>query len=234
MDIVYPCRSGPNEELRYSLRSIAQHVHHDNVHIIGDAPTWVAVDEGLVQVKKCSRMRTKYRTTTAHVRTACQDDDISDPFLLFNDDFYAVRPVGAVQPVHRGTLEDALTRYRGLRSTWGAGLRATAQLLQTTLSERRLLSYEVHAPLIVHKDTMLQALDMTESMSVEAPHKRTIYGNLADLGGEQITDPKWTNVKDSAPNGPWMSSEDSTFQRVVLPVLKWSFPHSGPYERKEP
>lgn len=228
MDIVYVCRKGQNEELRYSLRSVAQHVLYDNIFIVGGAPSWV--DKEQVHMIPRGTRRTKYATTDSHVRHACMDDRISNPFILFNDDFFAVKPVGEVRTTHRGPLHQVLHEYRNLRNAWAIGLSETAKLLERETSRSDLLCYETHTPMIVHKAAMLEALDLAAASGISTPQKRTLYGNLTGIGGYEIADPKWTSVQSEPPRGPWMSSGDQSFNRVALPVLKWLFPHPGPYE----
>ncbi|MGJ3558831.1 hypothetical protein ACR6C2_07580 [Streptomyces sp. INA 01156] len=45
------------------------------------------------------------------------------------------------------------------------------------------LSYELHVPLPVEKTPMLHALDTGRHLDVL--HKRTAYGNLAEIGGSR-------------------------------------------------
>ena len=231
MDAVYVCRSGQNFELRFSLRSLAAFVPHDRVHIVGGWPPWI--DRSAVRTHLRPAARTKYATTTAHLRYACEQSGVSDPFMLWNDDFYAVRPIEDPVDacgVHRGPLDQVVQQYRGMRGAWADGLRATAGRLAGLLPGRELWCYELHVPLIVHKAPMLHALQVAESMRVAAPHKRTLYGNLAGLGGVQVRDPKVTQATGQWPDGDWLSSDDAGFSRVVAPHLKVLFPEVGRYE----
>lgn len=231
MDAVYMVRPGPVEELRYSLRSLAAHVEHDRVWIFGSAPAWVAKGPGAVTVVAREKKSTKYATTTGHLRAMCKHPGVSDPFVLWMDDVYAVRPVGPMPALHLGDLDRRLARYVNLRSTWASGMRATARMLHDRYPDRALLSYETHAPLIVHKAAMLEALTLADGLGVPAPHKRTIYGNVAQLGGiEMIRDPKWVTQSADPPKGAWLSSDDASFRTVTKPVLRWLFPDPGPYE----
>ena len=90
-DIVIPCRPGANEELRYALRSLKNLPHRD-VWIIGGIPDWVRD----VRFYEYPRSTTKYETTAQHMVTACRHPEISDPFVLMNDDFYIMKPMKTV------------------------------------------------------------------------------------------------------------------------------------------
>ena len=233
MDAVYMVRPGPVEELRYSLRSLAAHVEHDRVFIFGSAPSWVAKGPGGGKVTLVAREKksTKYATTTGHLRAMCKHAGVSDPFVLWMDDVYAVRPVGPMPALHLGDLDRRLERYVNLRSTWATGMRATARMLHDLYPDRALLSYETHAPLIVHKAAMLEALALADQLGVPAPHKRTIYGNVAELGGIELAqDPKWVTQAASPPKGSWLSSDDASFRSLTKPVLRWLFPDPCAYE----
>lgn len=228
MDAVYVCRSGQNFELRFSLRSLAANVPHDQVHVIGGWPPWV--ESRAVRTWARPIARTKYATTTAHLRFACEQLEISDPFMLWNDDFYALQPVGGPPAAHRGELPAVLERYRSLTGRWAEGLRATAAALTPLLPGQTLYSYELHAPLLVHKQTMLNALDVCRTIQTTAPHKRTVYGNLARLGGERMRDPKVAAGTPGSLETVWLSSEDAGFSSGVAPRLKQLFPDPCRYE----
>lgn len=229
MDAVYMVRPGPVEELRFSLRSLAANVSHERVWIFGSAPSWV--DRNAVRVVPSPKLGTKYATTTGHVRVMCRHPEVSDPFVLWMDDVYAVAPIGEMPRLHLGPLDARLQRFSSLRSTWASGMRATAALLAERFPDRELLSYEHHAPLIVHKAAMLEALDVADGMRIPAPHKRTLYGNIAELGGIRLrADPKWVSWAVDPPKGQWLSSDDASFRTLTRPVLRWLFPDACPYE----
>lgn len=215
MDVVYLCRPGDNPELRLSLRSLQHHVAHDRVWIIGGWPDWVAN----VAVVGVHQTTDKHRNTTVAMRVACNHPDISDPFMVWNDDFYALEPTH-VAHWHRGPAVEVIDLYqrRHPTSPYTKGMRATIELLEAS-GYPDPLSYELHMPLIVHKAEMLAALDLGQHLPVA--HKRTIYGNLARLGGEQRTDCKVYEPGHPLPT-PWASTEDRTFrhyQRAIRDAL---------------
>ena len=232
MDAVYVCRSGQNFELRFSLRSLAANVPVDAVHIVGGWPPWV--NQAYVRTHLRPTARTKYATTTAHLRYACEHPDISDPFMLWNDDFYALQPVPGAPSVHRGELGLMVERFRGASGHWADGLRATTAALAPLLPGQTLYSYELHVPLLVHKAAMLEALDVCAGIRTTAPHKRTVYGNLAQLGGVPMRDPKVTRHSLAVPGSVWLSSDDAGFSSGTAPQLKALFPEPCPYEITTP
>lgn len=226
MDVVYVNRDGENPELMYSLRTL-QHVTHNQVWIFGGAPVWINTDT----VRHVSRMQrgSAYQSTRGHIKAACSVGAVSDPFMLWNDDFYAMREVGEMPLLHRGPVGGVMELYVAVKTTWARGLRETAAMLE----ERGLrdISYDLHVPLIVHKEPMREALRWAEKARCDAIHTRTLYGNLADLGGTMIRDPKMSRRSDAFPDGPWLSSSDDTFRSVIEPVLRYEFPDKCDYEK---
>lgn len=218
MDHVYLCRYGPNEELRYSLRSLATFVPHDEIWIVGGWPEWLT---GVRKLEHDVR-GTKNQRTTLHLDLACLTEGISDPFLLWMDDIYAMQPMAEIPVLHNGPL-----RPRSGTTSWASGQRATFRWLERQEGLQPLMSYELHVPLLVHKEPMLEALRRLPEVNHRVPHKRTIYGNLAGLGGRYSADCK---VMDRTQRvmGPWLSSADATFQSCVLPRL--DLPEPSPYE----
>lgn len=228
MDVVYVNRDGENPELRYSLRTL-HHVTHHQVRIFGGAPSWVNPD--WVHHHKRMQSGSSYRSTRAHIKAACGTPEVSDPFMLWNDDFFAMKPIGEVPLMHRGPLDAMVERHGGMKTLWARALRETAEMVEKRLGPMGL-SYDLHAPLIVHKEPMRDALRWAEKAKCDAVHTRTLYGNLADLGGAETHDPKMMRRSGPFPAGPWLSSGDDTFRSAIEPVLRYLFPDKSVYERE--
>ena len=229
MDVVYLCREGENEELRYSLRSL-RNLPHERAWIFGGAPEWLRGAE-LVPVDQHA---SKYRVTSAAMRAACLHPDVSDPFVLMNDDFFIMEPLAEVPALNRGPVDDVAAEYerRVGASPYLEGMLATRDLLHEFGCEDPL-SYELHVPLPVRKAEMLEALDVGEAAGIGVLHKRTLYGNLAKLGGATIADVKLCRRRQAVPKGPWLSTLDATFP-AALPVLARRFPKPSPFEPVRP
>ena len=228
MDVVYVNKDGENPELMYSLRTL-KHVNHGNVWIFGGAPRWINPDT----VRHASRMQkgSPYRSTRSHIAAACNTPEVSDPFMLWNDDFFAMQKVGKMPLLHRGPIGGVMERYANVKTVWARGLLETAAMLE----ERGLkdISYDLHVPLIVYKEHMREALRWADKARCDAIHTRTLYGNLVPLGGTMIADPKMPRRSAPFPTGPWLSSGDDTFRSVIEPVLRYLFPDKCNYEKGE-
>lgn len=228
-DIVYVCRDGANPELRYSLRTL-QNVHHERVWIFGGAPSWI--NQGTVRFQSRPQSgRGPYHATRNHIQAACNTPAVSDPFLLWNDDFYAMEHVGRVPVYHRGPVTALLEQYDKARIPWVIGLRETAALLQDQGLLDGAMSYDVHLPLLIHKAEMREALRLANKTQIRALHLRTLYGVIANLGGVEHLDPKMYRRSEPFPRGAWLSSSNDTFRPTVEPVLRYLFPEESIYER---
>lgn len=226
MDVVYVVGPGDdNEELRYSLRSLAAHLPHDRVWIAGHRPGWVSGDVGHIPT---TQQGSRFRNSTANLRGACEHEDVSDEFAYFNDDFFVMEPADEVPSWHRGPLADVIAATRS--SLYRRGAQATALLMsRMRLDTGEQLSYEVHAPMVVDKALMLQTLDAGAGLPVL--HKRTLYGNMHQLGGEEVADVKVRALGEGPPDAVFWSTSDAVFAvGRIGALIREAFPDPCRYE----
>lgn len=204
-DIVYICRPGDaNEELRHSLRSLAN-LPHGRVFIFGDAPSWVRNAE----IRRFPLLRDKQLTAVRNLKEACSDPEISDPFYVFNDDFYVMHPMKSIPVLHLGDMPSVIASH-ALGSAYRNAMEKTyARMLE--LGTINPMSYELHIPMLIEKVGMLLALSL--GAGIHGLHNRTMYGNLMEIGGEQSTDVKVYNADKpkSYAEMPLLSTSDRTF-----------------------
>ena len=228
MDIVYVTKDGENPELRYSLRSL-ENVGYGQVWIFGGAPSWINTPYAVQFVRNPQR-GTPYSSTRSHIAAACAHPDVSDPFMLWNDDFFAMQPVGMAPYLHRGPLVDMLEEAHRHRTPWWNGI-IEADVMLEKMGIENPLCYDIHTPIVVHKNDMMHAIRLAKKARHDTFALRTVYGNIANLGGTPINDPKMMHRNDLFPRGPWLSSRDNTFRSTVEPVLRYLFPDPSPYEK---
>jgi hypothetical protein len=226
-DIVVPVRVGArNDQLRYALRSWAENLPHRRVWLVGHRPPWAV---GVGHIPTVQR-GTKYQNTTAAVRAACEHPDVSSTFLLCNDDFFIMQPTPVMPVLHRGPVRDVEAYYaRRANGKYLRGMRQTRDLL-VKLGHADPISYELHVPLPVEKTRMLHALDVGRHLDVV--HKRTLYGNLEELGGERIADVKVLHRGPRFPEGsPFLSTMPDSFENgAVGRHIRQAFPALCVYE----
>ncbi|MFI0827297.1 hypothetical protein ACH4Q7_22895 [Streptomyces roseolus] len=227
-DIVVPIRVGAaNEQLRYALRSWAAHLPHGQVWVVGHRPSWL---DGVRHIRT-DQTGTKYRNTTVAVRAACEHPEVAERFLLCNDDFFVMHPQQSMPVLHRGPMRQVEAYYATRRSgAYLRGMRETRELL-AELGHPEPLSYELHVPMPVDKTGMLAALDAGRHLDVV--HKRSLYGNLAALGGTEIRDVKILHraPRDFGVDSPFLSTMPDSFTAgEVGRFVRRAFPQPCRYE----
>ena len=228
MDVVYTVRTGPeHEELRHSLRSLRNLADIDDVWIVGHRPRWVR-NVGVLQTHQYG---SKWQNTTRNLLTALDCGDISDPFLLFNDDFFCMEP-SQYQTYDRGTIAGYLDAYRRDSAYRRMGLDALKRLTAEGIDDP--LSFEMHMPLEIHKAFMRDTIVGSRS---QAFWKRSFYGNRAVLGGvletQTRTDVKvTTNPEAKAGTLDWISTSDTSFKAwPVGQIIRDKFPDPSRWEQ---
>lgn len=225
VNIVYVVRPGEdNEELRYSLRSLAN-LPHDEVWIVGERPSWV---RNVVHIPT-RQNRSKYLNATGNITAACRAD-IGEVFAWFNDDFFVIRPIAKVPMLHRGPLVDVLKRYRALPGPYRRGMESTLKFLRAEGVDDPL-SYELHIPIVVDRVALSEVLEIRARRPARLLHTRTLYGNLCGIGGTPTEDVKVTALDQPLPAGPFASTDDASFARgLVGEQIRAMFPDPSPYE----
>lgn len=234
-------RRGDNPELRYAMRSWSRNVAQiSDVIAVGMPPRWVNTRQVLTP-----QSSTKYANTTYALRYVCAEKLLPERFVLLNDDFYALRPT-RVPTWHRGPMLDVVADYRqrGIDSAYVRGMEATAHALIRAGIETPLC-YEVHAPMVIERDLMVEILDRyMADESVRVLHKRSAYGNHAGIGGVEVEDVKLrlpSEAQDSAGDGPvwdgnlphmdWISTSDAVWADGAGLLIQDRFPAMCRWER---
>ena len=212
MDVVYICRSGPNEELRYSIRSVEKNLPHNNIWVIGQSPEWYK--GSFIEVKN---VNAKYSNARANLDALIRSKLITEDFILMNDDFFIMRPIEKISYFYEGTLLERAERNELLTTTG-----AYTQLLYNThdklikMGIEEPLNYEMHIPMIMNKKKFKEVLKHKTCLW------RSLYGNIYEVGGTDREDVKVYVNNSSNPksyewrgkNFPYLSTQDSSFAEM--------------------
>jgi hypothetical protein len=230
MDFVYICKDGNNEELRYSIRSVVKSFPDSNIWVVGGKPTWY--DGNYINVKQ---VLTKYRNAIQNLNAICNSNEISEEFILMNDDFYIVKNINTIETYHGGLLLDKINLYQKINSNsnYTRKLAATYKKIKS-LNIESPLDYELHIPMIMEKKKLKQILQNNDQFLW-----RSIYGNVFGVGGEQMEDVKvYTkgplvlksyNLKKD--EHIYLSSADTSFDIILSNILKKQFTEKTKYEK---
>lgn len=232
MDLVYFCRDGDNEELRYSIRSAVKNLKFDKLWVVGGKPSWYSGP--YLEVPQRGR---KYQNVQQSAHKIFHSPEISDPFILMNDDFYIVKPVDNITNFNGGLLIDRATLYDNLApmSKYTQKLFDTNNFLLKS-GIQSPLDFELHVPIVIHKLGFKKAFTNSHLW-------RSLYGNfqsVPSIGMEEDVKvyvdgplvPKSYQI-DSL-KYPYLSSDDGSFEFLYDQILKDMFPEPSIYENSDP
>jgi hypothetical protein len=228
MDYVYVCRPGDNEELRYSIRSTVKNLPEGRIWVVGGKPDWYTGDYIYVQQTGIG-----HPNVWKQLDVICATEDISDDFVLMNDDFFTVKKLDKVEYFYSGTIQEVLASYSDTGQT-NYGYQRLFSKTQNYLNRMGIantLDYELHIPMPMNKAKLLEVLN----------HKtlhRSTYGNVYNVGGTKTYDVKvYSNtelkgkfhdlIKEDL---NYISSHDSNFDFILDFILKDMFPDPSQYE----
>lgn len=220
MDYVYICRSGDNEELRYSLRSVVKNAAHNNIWVVGNKPDWYVGN--YIEVNGIGN---KFDNTTNCYKILPSIKELSEDFVLMNDDFFILKQIDNVPIFYDGTLNDKINNHvdiNGLSQYARVLIKARKELIKKGIKEP--LCYDIHLPMVFNK-TLLSNMEYNNN----AP--RSTYGNIYKIGGKEIKDVKiYKNDKAINIDGlSFISSEDNSFN-LIKEKLETMFPDPSVYE----
>jgi len=198
MDAVYTCRHGANEELRYSLRSLENLEGVDRVWVVGGAPRWYTGH--FIHVPP---MLNKYDTVRNNLH-AILDSDVSETFVLMNDDFFVTKKTPPVSLVE-GLLLHRMQRFEHSQPNgrYTRELEITYKFLLKQVGYP--LSFELHTPMVMHKEGLRQVLKMPGLW-------RSVYGNLFVHEWELADDVKLYGGDPWYAHTPFLSTTDGSFR----------------------
>lgn len=224
LDIVYFIKDGVgNEEFRYSLRSVCKNMPFNRIWVFGGCPKNIVPD---VRIRVKQEGKTKWDKVHAMFKLACENKELSDNFILFNDDFFIMKPTDRIDPYHRDLMENHVEVLgKGPYASMLAGI-------GEELKNRGLTtySYELHIPFIFNKKKLLKLLNDNPDLRCT----RTMYGNTYKIGGERRSDVKIFNSNPSFDykNSDMLSTDDSVINQNndAWRWIKKQFPNKSEYE----
>jgi len=230
MDFVYICKEGINEELKYSIRSVIESFPDSNIWVVGGKPDWYVGNYINVEQKE-----SKYKNAVENLKTISTSDQISESFVLMNDDFYIIKKIDKIENFHGGYLLNKINLYQKLNgnSQYTRKLSGTYKKLKA-LGFENPLDYELHVPMIMEKEKLKIILELIDQFLW-----RSIYGNKFEVGGTEMQDVK---VYTTGPlvlksynlnidSHTYLSSADSSFNNIFNKILKDKFNKKTKFEK---
>lgn len=221
MDILYPLKpDATSQELLFSIRSL-ENIKHDKLVFVGGYPNNIKRNSAIhIQNRQTG---TKWQNSKNNIRAACQDIRLSDDFILMNDDFFILQQIDNPNiqlNLHRGTLKDVCAFYNtklGNETQWCRGMRETGELL-VSLGIKQPLCYELHIPMVMNKQKVLQLFALPGINKIASVQIRSLYGNLYLRNSKYCNDVKvLTNGvfdQNNANYKMFLSCSDGSFSKV--------------------
>ena len=213
-DVVYFVKdTSMDDELKYSLRALEKNWVYKDVWFCGGCPEGIKPDH----LFKCKQEGlNKWEKVRNNIRKVCENDEISEDFWLFNDDFFVLRPYdSSLLPTYNGEIIPYIERIE--RRHGGSADEYTMRLRQAANTLERYgyttLNYEVHKPMLINRKKALEVLDKFP----DTPAFRSLYGNYWKIGGTNCHDMKikilnYTRMDYVEGFWPFVSTSDESFE----------------------
>jgi hypothetical protein len=213
---------------------------HNRLFVAGYAPDWLA-NANYVYVEKPLDMNRKnhevanVHAVLANIKATMDKGEVSEDFILMNDDFYIMKPLDELPTLNRGPLDDVIEEYRAM------GAKAYLKTMERTrdflldLGYTNLLSYELHTPMLMNRQKWLDMWQLVnEHPELQPLHTRTLYGNMYNVGGDSIKDVKVYDYETCIdPDATFLSTENVVFDLgKVGKELKELFTDPSEYEQE--
>lgn len=195
IDVVYILGKGSqwqDNELRYSLRSIHQHLKNfRNIWIVGEWPEWLRIQSGNIfhtPMEDNSKWQ-RHLNMKEKILAACNNMSISDSFLFMNDDHFFLQDTDAASYpfYHCGSIEEKVGQL-GPCDTYGVSLRNTKMVLE--LAGFQTSNFDAHCPVIYDKADFKAAMEMYDWSVNYGYVIKSLYCNTYGIDGVYIKDLK--------------------------------------------
>lgn len=207
-DVVYILANDiKSDEIRYSVRSVVENFPYNRIVFYGGKPKDIEPDI-YVEVNQIGFDR--YEKVNYTIQKICADDDLTDNFWLFNDDFFVMKPVEDLPYAFRGTIEQRINSINGLHGPSGGYVRAQIATRNYLIKNGYdTLDYSLHIPMLIDRKLGAETLK-------EHPNQklfRALYGNVNMVGGVRMDDVKVYGATDDPDReSPFLSTKDSSFR----------------------
>lgn len=226
-DVVYILKNNmESDEIIYSLRSVEKNFPYRKIWFVGGCPGTIAPD---VWMNFTQQGETKWQKATSAIAAACKNDDITEDFWLFNDDFFIMKRIRVLKPMIRGTLQqrckDIEANNNGLQSMYSRQLHKTIHVLK--LNGYPQLDYALHVPMLINRRKALEVIDAFP----KCPMFRSLYGNYCGIEAETVKDVKVRGMNSWPKDARLLSTDDMSFYHgKVGEYIRESFPDPSKYE----
>lgn len=207
-----------NNELRYSLRSVAANFKADyDVTVIGHAPPWLT---NVCHMPAQDISRDPIANTTWKICSSAQK--LPDSFVLMNDDFFIMKPVDVI-PVARGEpMAAQLKKWGPRRGPYIDTYRASyLALLESGI--KNPVAFDRHIPFPMEREKLecLPAAWTSGKMRLKSMYGNVFYFTVG-LYSRDVKTNIWSG-------GPFWSTPTNLLDYAKHTLIR-RFPKRSPYE----
>lgn len=200
------------DELKYSIRSAVNNLGLKKIILVGDKPRWFKETENSIYVKSAPRRNPSYTLAYVpwqHMETFVNSGVYKGEFLLFNDDFYVLKPLKTWVDYYRDPLDYDVKCGSRNRIYHRRELRA----LQTLGKPLNSNHYNLHMPMRMNTEDLRKAVQFWNSSLNKDFEFRTTYGNMFPRPEEAHRDVKYDN------DGTFLSGGDKLWYEETVANL---------------
>jgi hypothetical protein len=225
IDIVIPLGNGStwhDNELKYCLRSIEKYLTgFRDIHIVGACPKFL---RNINHIPCRDIDRIPDTNIMRKLNAACENPQVSDNFLMFNDDHFLVHNFHAPDfpYLYFKDLSDYIALNRG---PYAGRARSTKSYLeQKGLSTKY---FDIHTPIIYNKAKFME--NVVEKWHPSGFLIKSMYANSLKIEGEPEPDYKISTPKEA--NGARVLSTYPQVPHLVRTLLLNLYPEKSTFER---
>lgn len=239
MDIVYIYKHTMSEELKYSLRSL-KNIPHRNVIVSGDREPWFS--DKIIHLPRPNQSPhrryygaggSKYNDAEQNLLRALRYENMSDNFILFNDDFFVMKPVQKLPDFNIGTLQETIDERleRTGETPYVKAIKSTKLFLEN-LQIRDPLNYSLHVPVVMGKSQRMAVSKLISGNSTNVLLARTVYGNLFIEKSNKVSDSKVYD-NDTILDDTFISTDEKSFiNGNIGEYIRSEFKEASQYEKE--
>lgn len=194
IDILYILGRGSkfkNNEIRFSLRSIQKHLsNYRNVYIVGECPDFLT---DVIHIPMDDTQICKETNIYAKILRACQEPEISDNFIFFNDDHFLNIDFDAVNFPNFYKCDIEFTAKK-VRNMYRFAVRNTLAILKE--KGYSTFNFDTHTPIIYNKHKFLEVMPGYDWTIRYGYIIKSLYGNTVGLTGVPDKDYKINSPMD--------------------------------------
>ena len=206
-DIVYILKPElDTEELIYSVRSVVKNFPYRKIWFVGGKPDRITPD---VMIPHKQTGEDKWSLIRSSMVRVVGEEELTDRFFLFNDDFFVKKFKGTFVNYVDGSLTERIAELRELNpwlNPYGRTLlKAREELKSLGYGEK---NFDVHLPMLFTKALVKESI-----LQCSSPQMRSVYGNITQEPTIEHKDVKVYDLESVPEDADFLSTNDNTFKK---------------------